>query len=161
MEKSRSCSIVNPGISSGSTSLNSTRTGKSSMCCSLLASMSHIFTTNSLYPFLMYFFSYEVDIFIIETFFGMPWIFTWFPWLYVHKIDLCKQSTMTWCFPNQSMPISISYDPKGRMFRFTLVGETFRITSQSLTICETFHFIPVANCTIQGLSWFSLPSLHT
>ena len=160
MENYRSCFEGNPRISLGNTSLNSSRTGKSYMHCSLSDSMSQMFTAKNLQPFLMHFFACKDDICLIETFFGMPWIFIWFPWLSVHEIDLCKQLSMKWCCFNQSMPISISYDPKGRMFRFTFVGKPFRFTSHSLTIFDTFCFVPVANCTGQVLSCFSFPSLH-
>ena len=34
------------------------------------------------------------------------------------------------------MLISISYNPKGRIFRFTFVGKPFKFTSQSLSIFE-------------------------
>ena len=71
MEKSRSRFRGNPGISSGNASLNSTRIGNS-MCYSLLASMSWIFTENKLNPFLMHFLSCKEDIYLTETFFGMP-----------------------------------------------------------------------------------------
>ena len=72
MEKSRFHFGGNPGISSGNTSLNSIRTGNSSMHYSLLDSMCWIFTTNNLHPFLMHFFACEEDICLIETFFGTP-----------------------------------------------------------------------------------------
>ena len=161
MENSRSHFKGNHGIFLGNTSLNYSRMGNSSMCCSLSDSTSWMFTANNLQPFLTHFFACKEKICLTETFFGMPWTFTWFPWLLVHKIDLCKQSSMTWCSSNQSMSIIISYDPQGRMFRFTFVGKPFRFTSQSSTNSETFYFVPVANCTSQGLSCFTLPSLHT
>ena len=162
MENSRSCFEGNSRISSQNTSLNFTRMGNSSMWhCSLSTSMSQIFTANNLQPFIMLFFACKVDICLTKNFFGTPWVLTQLPWLSVHKIYLCKQSSMTWCCSNQSMSISISYDPKGRMFRFTFVGKPFRFTSQYLTISKMFHFIPMANCTSQGLSCFCLPILHT
>ena len=160
MKKSRSCFGGNPGISSGNTSLNFSRTGKYYMRCSLSDSSSQNVTVNNLQPFLAHFFICKAEICLTETFIGMPWTFTWFPWLSVQKIYLCRQLSMTWCCSNQSMPIRISYDPKGRMFRFTLVRKPFRFTSHSLTISETFYFVPVANCTSQGLSCFTFPNLH-
>ena len=48
------------------------------------------------------------------------YIFTLFPLLSVHKIDLCKQSSMTWFYSNQSILMSTSYDPKDKMFIFIL-----------------------------------------
>ena len=72
MENSRSHFKGNPGISLGNTFLNSTRTGKSSMCCSLSVFMYQIFTANNLQPFLMHFFACKEDIFLTKTFFGMP-----------------------------------------------------------------------------------------
>ena len=148
-------------MSSGNTSLNSTRIENFSMRCSLSASMSHIFIANNLQPFLMHFFACKADTCLTKTFFGMHWIFTWFPWLSVHNIDLCNQLSMSWCCSNQSMPISIPYDHKGKIFKFTLVVKPFKFTSQYLTISETYHFVPMANCTGQVLSCFSFPSLHT
>ena len=145
MENYRSRFGGNPGISSGNTSLNSTRNGNSSMSCSLWSSMSPMFTAKKLQPFLTHFFDCKADIFLTETFFGMPWTFTWFPWLSVHKIDLCKQSSMTWFCSSNSMLISTSYDPKGRMSRFTFIRKPFSFTSDSLTISESFHFLPMAN----------------
>ena len=71
MEKSNSHFGGNHGISSGNTSLNSTTTEKCSMCCSLLAYISWMFTENNLQPFLMHFFACKADIFLMEIFLGM------------------------------------------------------------------------------------------
>ena len=46
------------------------------------------------------------------------------------------------------------------MLKFILAGKLFRFTSQLLTISETFHFVPVANCTRQGFSCLNFSSLH-
>ena len=67
---------------------------------------------------------------------------------------------MTCCCSNYSMSISASYDSKGKMFIFILYGKPFRFTSQYITISKTFRFVPVANCTSQGFSCLTLPSLH-
>ena len=131
------------------------------LCVVPSKSMSWMFTANNLQPFLTHFFACKEDICLTQTFFGMPWNFTWLPRISVHKIDLCKQSSMTWCCSNQSMPISTSYDPKGRMFRFTFVRKPFRFTSHFLTIYETFCFVPMANWTNQCFSCFILLSLHS
>ena len=72
MKNSRYYFGGNLGISSGNTSLNAMRTGKSSMCCSLSASASSVFTANSLQPFLIHFFACKADIFLKKTFLGMP-----------------------------------------------------------------------------------------
>ena len=109
----------------------------------------------------MHFFACKVDICLAKTFFWIPWTFTWFPWLSVHNIDLFNQSSMPCYCSIQSMPISKLYDPKGMMFRFSFIGNPFKFTSHSLTISKTFHFTPVATWTIQGLSCFSFPSLHS
>ena len=161
MENSRSRFGGNLGISSGNTSLISSRMRKYSMHCSLSDSTSRMFIANNLQPFLTHFFTYQADICLTKNFFGMPWTFTWFPRLSIHKIDLCKQLSMTWCCSNQSMPISTSYDPKGRMFRFTFIGKPFRFTSHSLIIFESFYFIHVAKWTGLGLSCLAFPSLHS
>ena len=142
------------------TFVKSMRARRSSMCCSLSTSMSWMFNTKSFHPFIMHFFACKADIFLIENFLYMPWIFTWFPWLSVQNIDLCKQSSMTWCCSNQSMAISTSYDPKGKMFKFILARKKSKFTSQSLTISETFHFLPVANCTSYGFACLTFSSLH-
>ena len=161
MENSKSCFRGNPGISLGNISLNSSRTGKYYMHCSLSYSMSQMFTTNNLQPFLMHFFACRADICLTETFFGIPWTFTWFPRLSIHKIDLCTQSSMIWFYFSQSMPISTSYNPKGTMLMFDFIEKPFSFTSQYLTIFETLCFVLVANFTSQGLSCFTFPSFHT
>ena len=78
VENYRSCFKGNIGISSGITSLNSSRMVKSSMHCSLLESKSWMFTANNLQLFLTHFFACKEDIFLSKTFFGMPLNFTWF-----------------------------------------------------------------------------------
>ena len=88
-----------------------------------------MFTTNSLQPFLIYFFACKVDICVMETFLGMPWIFVWFPWFLVHKIDLFRKSSMTLCYSKQYMLIITSYDPKGKIFKSILAGKLFKFTS--------------------------------
>ena len=117
-------------------------------------------TVKCLQPFLIHFFTCKVDICLTKTFLGMPWIFVWFPWISVHNIDLFRQSCMKWCCSNHSMLISTSYDPKGKIFKSILAGKPFKFTSHSLTSSKTFLFVPVANCTHDGLSCFTLSSLH-
>ena len=72
MENSRSRFGGNPRISLGNTYLNSTRMGKYSMYCSFSYSMSQMFTENNLQPFLTHLFACKADIFLTETFFGIP-----------------------------------------------------------------------------------------
>ena len=119
-----------------------------------------MFTANNLYPFLTHFFICKIDICLTKTFFGIHFTFIGFPRLPIHKIDLCKQSSMTWCCSNQSMSISTSYDPKGKIFKYILAGKSFKFTSQFLTISKIFLFIPVDNCTLHGFSLFNFSSLH-
>ena len=160
MEKYRSCFGGNLGSSSRNTSLYSSRMGNYSMHCSLSESMFWMFATKNLHPFLMHFFACKAVICLTKTFFGMPWTFTWLPRLLVHKIVLCKQSSMTWFCSNNSMPISTLYNPNGRMSRFTFVRKPFKFTPKSLKIYKTFRFVPMSNWNNQGFSCFSFPSLH-
>ena len=76
------------------------------------------------------------------------------------NIDLFKQSSMTWCCSNDSMPIITSYNPKGKMFRSKLVGKLFMCISQYFTSSETFLSVPVGSCTNHGFSCFNFLSLH-
>jgi hypothetical protein len=61
----------------------------------------------------------------------------------------------TLCDSNQSIPIRMSYDPKGNTFKSTKVFLSFIPISQLGIYSYIFIFVPVANCTNQDLGFLS------
>lgn len=95
--------------------------------------------------FMHYFFSYNANIFLINKGFWIPCKTLLFTSSYSHSMVLLKQFILNLRATNYSIPINMSYDPKGNVFRSSCVSSPFISNWHASITLVNFLLVPMAS----------------